>query len=58
MIVRSVLLILVLVLSGCQGIVDSNKLAIFEPNTSESVDYSDDHDLWKIIADNQAINVD
>ena len=58
MIVRSVLLILVLVLSGCQGIVDSNKLAIFEPNTSESVDYSDDHDLWKIIAENQAINVD
>ena len=58
MIVRSVLLILVLVLSGCQGIVDSNKLAIFKPNTSESVDYSDDHDLWKIIAENQAINVD
>ena len=45
-------------LTGCQGIVDGNKLAIFEPSTSESVDYSSDYDLWKVIADNQAIKVD
>ena len=42
MIARSVLLILVLVLFGCQGIVDSNKLSIFEPDTIESAGYSDE----------------
>ena len=49
MFVRLLLLIIVMALTGCQGIVDSNKLAIFEPNTSESVDYSGDYDLWKVI---------
>ena len=58
MIVRSLLLIVVLVLSGCKGIVDSNKLSIFESDTIESAGYSDNHDLWRIIAENQAINVD
>ena len=58
MIVRSLLLIVVLVLSGCKGIVDSNKLSIFESDTIESAGYSDNHDLWKIIAENQAINED
>ena len=42
MIVRSLLLIVVLVLSGCKGIVDSNKLSIFESDTIESAGYSDE----------------
>ena len=47
-----------MVLSGCQGLVDSNKLAIFETDTLNSSYSSEDKDLWKVIANQQEIRVD
>ncbi len=58
---RSLLLIIVLVLSGCQGLVDNNKkLAIFESDSIEidTSNHSEDSDLWNLIANNQEIEVD
>ena len=58
---RSLLLIIVLVLSGCQGLVDNNKkLAIFESDSIEidTSNHSEDSDLWNFIANNQEIEVD
>ena len=46
-----------MILSGCQGLVGNNKLAIFEPDTLDNVNYSDDYDLWGVIADHQEIKV-
>ena len=46
-----------MILSGCQGLVGNNKLAIFEPDTLDTVNYSDDYDLWGVIADHQEIKV-
>jgi len=45
-------------LSGCQSLVGNNKLAIFEPETLDTSNYSDDNDLWRVIADYQEIKVD
>jgi len=56
--VRSLLLIIVVLLSGCQSLVGNNKLAIFEPETLDTSNYSDDNDLWRVIADYQEIKVD
>jgi len=56
--VRPLLLIVVMVLSGCQSLVGNNKLAIFETDTLNSAYSSEDKDLWKVIADQQEIRVD
>jgi len=56
--VRSLLLIIVVLLSGCQSLVGNNKLSIFEPETLDTSNYSDDNDLWRVIADYQEIKVD
>jgi len=45
-------------LSGCQSLVGNNKLSIFEPETLDTSNYSDDNDLWRVIADYQEIKVD
>ena len=42
-----------MILSGCQGLVGNNKLAIFEPDTLDTLNYSDHYDLWGVIADHQ-----
>ena len=55
---KSLLLIIVLVLSGCQSLVDDNKLAIFEPEALDEINYSDDSDLWRVIANHQKISID
>ncbi len=55
---RSLLLIIVLVLSGCQSLVGDNNLAIFEADNVDALNYSDDNDLWRVIADRQEIIVD
>ena len=55
---RSLLLIIVLVLSGCQSLVGNNNLAIFEADNLDAINYSDDSDLWRVIADRQEIIVD
>ena len=47
-----------MVLSGCQSLVVSNKLAIFETDTLNSSYSSEDKDLWKVIANQQEIRVD
>jgi len=56
--VRSLLLIIVLVLSGCQSLVGDNNLAIFEADNVDALNYSDDNDLWRVIADRQEIIVE
>ena len=55
---RSLLLIIVLVLSGCQSLVGNNNLAIFEADNVDALNYSDDSDLWRVIADRQEIIVE
>ena len=55
---RPLLLIIVLVLSGCQSLVGDNNLAIFEADNVYALNYSDDNDLWRVIADRQEIIVD
>ena len=55
---RPLLLIIVLVLSGCQSLVGDNNLAIFETDNVDALNYSDDNDLWRVIADRQEIIVD
>ena len=55
---RSLLLIIVLVLSGCQSLVGDNNLAIFEADNLDAINYSDDSDLWRVIADRQEIIVE
>ena len=55
---RPLLLIVVMVLSGCQSLVGSDKLAIFETDTLNSSYSSEDKDLWKVIANQQEIRVD
>ena len=55
---RSLLLICVLVLSGCQSLVGNNNLAIFEADNLDAINYSDNSDLWRVIADRQEIIVD
>ena len=55
---RPLLLIVVMVLSGCQSLVGNNKLAIFETDTLNSTYSSEDKDLWKVIANQQEIRVD
>ena len=47
-----------MLLSGCQSLVGNNKLSIFEPETLDTSNYSDDNDLWRVIADYQEIKVD
>ena len=47
-----------MVLSGCQSLVGSNKLAIFETDTLNSSYSPEDKDLWKVIANQQEIRVD
>ena len=55
---RSLLLIIVLVLSGCQSLVGNNNLAIFEADNLDAINYSDNSDLWRVIADRQEIIVE
>ena len=55
---RPLLLIIVLALSGCQSLVGDNNLAIFEADNVDELNYSDDNDLWRVIADRQEITVD
>ena len=55
---RSLLLIIVLVLSGCQSLVGNNNLAIFEADNLDAINYSDNSDLWRVIADHQEIIVE
>ena len=55
---RSLLLIIVLVLSGCQSLVGDNNLAIFEADNLDAINYSDNSDLWRVIADRQEIIVE
>ena len=55
---RSLLLIIVLVLSGCQSLVGNNNLAIFEADNLDVINYSDNSDLWRVIADRQEIIVE
>ena len=55
---RSLLLIIVLVLSGCQSLVGNNNLAIFEADNLDAINFSDDSDLWRVIADRQEIIVE
>ena len=55
---RSLLLIIVLVLSGCQSLVGNNNLAIFEADNLDAINYSNNSDLWRVIADRQEIIVD
>ena len=55
---RSALILIVLVLSGCQGLVDSNnKLARFNSPTSNTSQNFQGKNLWRYIANNQEINV-
>jgi len=56
--VRSLLLIIVLVLSGCQSLVGNNNLAIFEADNLDAINYSDNSNLWRVIADRQEIIVE
>ena len=58
MFVRSLLLVIVLVLSGCQSLVGNNNLAIFEADNLDAINYSDNSDLWRVIADHQEIIVE
>ena len=58
MFVRSLLLIIVLVLSGCQSLVGNNNLAMFEADNLDAINYSDNSDLWRVIADRQEIIVE
>ena len=58
MFVRSLLLIIVLVLSGCQSLVGNNNLAMFEADNLDAINYSDNSDLWRVIADSQEIIVE
>mgnify|MGYP003298932562 FL=1 len=55
---RPLLLIIVLALSGCQSLVGDNNLAIFEADNVDALYYSDDSDLWRVIADRQEIIVE
>ena len=55
---RSLLLIIVLVLSGCQSLVGNNNLAIFEADNLDAINYSDNSNLWRVIADRQEIIVE
>ena len=54
---RSLLFIIVIVLSGCQSLVGSSKLAFFEPDTLDKSFSSEEVDLWRLIADRQEITV-
>ena len=58
MFVRSLLLVIVLVLSGCQSLVGNNNLAMFEADNLDAINYSDNSDLWRVIADRQEIIVE
>ena len=55
---RPLLLIIVLALSGCQSLVGDNNLAIFEADNLDAINYSDNSDLWRVIADRQEIIVE
>ncbi len=55
---RFVLLLIFLILSGCQGIVDKNQtLASLKIKPENSVQYSQESDLWQVIADRQEIKI-
>ena len=54
---RSLLFIIVIVLSGCQSLLGSSKLAFFEPDTLDKSFSSEEGDLWRLIADRQEITV-
>ena len=47
-----------LVLSGCQSLVGNNNLGIFEADNLDAINYSDNSDLWRVIADRQEIIVE
>jgi len=56
--VRSALLLIFLILSGCQGIVDKNQtLAKLKIKPENSAQYSQESDLWQVIADRQEIKI-
>jgi len=57
--VRPLLLIIFLVLSGCQSLVDNNqKLAVFNSKSIDSSQFTEDFDLWRSIANQQELKVD
>ena len=56
---KSALLLLVLVLSGCQSFVDNNqKLTGFSQKLNDSYQNSNESDLWRLIASRQEIRSD
>ena len=56
---KSALLLLVLILSGCQSFVDNNqKLTGFSPKLNDSYQNSNESDLWRLIANRQEIRID
>ncbi len=56
---RPLLLIIFLVLSGCQSLVDNNqKLAVFNSKSIDSSQFTEDFDLWRSIANQQELKVD
>ena len=56
---KSALLLLVLILSGCQSFVDNNqKLTGLSPKLNDSYQNSNESDLWRLIASQQEIRSD
>ena len=53
---RSALLLIFLVLSGCQSVIDKNQtLASLKSKSVNTIQYSQEDDLWQVIANRQGI---
>ena len=53
---RSALLLIFLILSGCQSVIDKNQtLASLKSNSVNTIQYSQEDDLWQVIANRQDI---
>ena len=53
---RSALLLIFLILSGCQSVIDKNQtLASLKNNSVNTIQYSQEDDLWQVIANRQDI---
>jgi len=54
--VRSALLLIFLILSGCQSVIDKNQtLASLKSKSVNTIQYSQEDDLWQVIANRQGI---
>ena len=53
---RSALLLIFLILSGCQSVIDKNQtLASLKSKSVNTIQYSQEDDLWQVIANRQGI---